>query len=89
MVAAVFQEGQDEPLDLRRWVSGRTDVRRDEKIGRQVTSFFKAHGVKRVAGLDRITSCPHEGGPDYPEGEKCPFCPFWANRDRWTGEIEE
>ena len=23
---------------------------------------------------------------DYP-GPTCPQCPFWANRDRWTGEI--
>ncbi|MBN1449834.1 MAG: hypothetical protein JW963_02375 [Anaerolineales bacterium] len=23
---------------------------------------------------------------DYPEGEKCPHCPFWTHRDRWTGE---
>ena len=89
VVAAVFREGQDEPLELRRWVSGRTDVRHDEKIGRQVTSFLKTHGVKRVAGLDRIIGGPHEEGLDYPQGKKCSFCPFWANRDRWTGEIEE
>jgi hypothetical protein len=33
-------------------------------------------------------SCPHEERIDYPEGEKCPSCPFWANRNRFTGEIE-
>ena len=27
---------------------------------------------------------------DYPKGEKCPVCPFWADRNRWTGEkVEE
>jgi hypothetical protein len=29
---------------------------------------------------------PHEEGIDYPEGKTCPQCPFWASRDRWTGE---
>jgi hypothetical protein len=24
---------------------------------------------------------------NYPEGEKCMQCPFWAHRDRWSGEI--
>jgi hypothetical protein len=36
---------------------------------------------------DRIIGCPHEEGDDYPEGEPCPMCDFWKNRDRWTGEI--
>jgi hypothetical protein len=27
-----------------------------------------------------------EEGIDYPEGSKCPECPFWADRDRFTGE---
>jgi hypothetical protein len=34
---------------------------------------------------DRIIGCPHEEGIDY-EGAACPACPFWAGRDRWTGE---
>ena len=24
---------------------------------------------------------------DYPEGGVCPQCPFWAHRDRWTGDV--
>jgi hypothetical protein len=42
--------------------------------------------VKTVAMTDRIIGCPHEEGIDY-EGPVCPHCPFWANRDRWTGEV--
>ena len=30
---------------------------------------------------------PLEEGVDYPEGQTCPSCPYWANRDRWTGEV--
>ncbi len=34
-----------------------------------------------------IIGCPHEEGIDYPDGEVCPQCPFWARRDRFTGEL--
>jgi hypothetical protein len=23
----------------------------------------------------------------HPEGEPCPECPYWAGRDRWTGQL--
>jgi hypothetical protein len=36
---------------------------------------------------DRIIGCPHEEGKDYPAGDVCPQCPFWANRDRFTHEL--
>ena len=41
--------------------------------------------AKSVVMTDRIIGCPHEEGIDY-EGDTCPVCPFWAGRDRWTGE---
>ena len=41
--------------------------------------------AKSVVMTDRIIGCPHEEGIDY-EGVTCPACPFWAGRDRWTGE---
>jgi hypothetical protein len=34
---------------------------------------------------DRIIGCPHEEGIDYPLGSTCPLCPFWKDKDRWTG----
>ncbi len=49
--------------------------------------FIKNQGVRRVAVTDKIIGCSHEDGIDYPKGEACPQCPFWAYRDRWTGEI--
>jgi hypothetical protein len=36
--------------------------------------------------VDRVIGCPHEEGIDY-EGPTCPHCPYWAGRDRWTGEV--
>lgn len=26
-----------------------------------------------------------EEGIDYPDGEACPQCPYWAGRDRFSG----
>lgn len=48
--------------------------------------FIDRAGVKTVAMADRIIGCPHEEGIDY-EGPTCPRCPYWAGRDRWTGEM--
>jgi len=41
--------------------------------------------VRSVLITNRIIGCPHEEGIDYPEGDVCPKCPYWAHRDRWTG----
>jgi hypothetical protein len=40
--------------------------------------------VARV-GRRRAHRNPHEERIDYPEGEACPQCPFWAGRDRFAG----
>lgn len=88
VVAAIAKKGGDDIIDLKRWVSGRTDVRRDAKIQGEIIAFFQQYNVKNVVYTDRIIGCPHEEGPDYPKGEDCPFCPFWAGRDRWTGEMK-
>ena len=42
--------------------------------------FFLEHGVKSVVMTDRNMGCPHEEGPDFPQGEDCPFCPFWRGK---------
>lgn len=87
-VAIVATEGGT-PDPLQRWLSDTSDVRTDPLIMEALLRFIEEHGAKTVVSPNRIIGCPHEEGIDYPEGEKCPQCPFWANRDRWTGEIEE
>lgn len=72
---------------LQRWFSGHEDARADPGIARQIGEFIEAHGAKSVALVDRIIGCPHEERIDYPEGTACPQCPFWANRDRWSGQL--
>ena len=54
---------------------------------RAIVEFIERQGVKTVVLADRIIGCPHEEGVDYPSGEKCPECPFWATRDRWSGDV--
>ncbi len=84
-VGIVRAEGS-EPEVVERWHSEDEDVRYSAAIGKGIVAFIKKHGVKSSVMTDRIIGCPHEEGIDYPEGEVCPKCPFWAGRDRWTGE---
>lgn len=82
VVGIVHVEGGDaEPLE--RWFAQAGDIRNDAVVMQQALQFIRSHAVKSVVMTDRIIGCPHEEGIDYPEGEACPRCPFWANRDRW------
>lgn len=74
-----------EVSDLRRWFSASADIRNDATVAQEVLGFIDAAGAKSVIMTDRIIGCPHEEGVDYDEGQSCPSCPFWAGRDRWTG----
>src|SRR4051812_14924641 len=75
------------PETAARHASEDRDVRSDPTVGREILDLLRLHGVKSVVMTDRIIGCPHEQGADYPEGAVCPQCPFWAHRDRWTGEV--
>jgi hypothetical protein len=77
--------GAVEPL--KRWFSEVRDIRLDPEIDEAILHFLQQNGVKSVVIPDRILGCPHEEGIDYPDGEKCPKCTYWANRDRFTGEV--
>jgi hypothetical protein len=85
-VGVVTREGA-EPADLERWFSDTSDVRDDEGINKAIVEFIEHQGVKTVVVAERIIGCPHEEGVDYPSGDKCPKCPFWATRDRWSGDV--
>ncbi len=74
---------------LERWHSDEIDIRRDVAVGEEIVAFVRRHGARSVVMSDRIMGCPHEEGIDYPVGQVCPQCPFWADRDRFTGETVE
>ena len=79
------EHAEAEPVE--RWLSDDLDVRKDSTIGEHILAFIRQHGAKTVVMSDGIIGCPHEEGTDYPQGQVCPQCPFWAHRDRWSGEI--
>ena len=85
-VAILNAEGA-EPSALQRWFTGIGDVRTDPAIANEILQFVRDHGAKSVVTTERIIGCPHEEGIDYPEGQVCPQCPFWAHRDRWSGDM--
>ena len=74
------------PSILKRWCNEDTDIRIDRITNEEIIKFIKENGAKSVVMTDQIMGCPHEEGVDYPDGTKCPKCPFWAIRDRFTGE---
>jgi hypothetical protein len=86
-VGIVHSDNESDPIDMKKWFSDTTDVRRDREISVEILEFIKKSGAKSVVIADRILGCPHEEGIDYPEGSTCPKCQFWKNRDRFTGEV--
>ena len=85
-VGIVKYEGADaDPVE--RWFCPSTDARTDPEVTEAVVRFIDQQVVRSVVSVNRIIGCPHEEGIDYPEGENCPLCPFWSNRDRWSGQI--
>ena len=82
----ILEEG-GEVDPLQRWFNEASDIRLDARVAEEIVAFLEQHGAKSVVTPDRILGCPHEEGTDYPDGEKCPQCPYWATRDRFTGEV--
>jgi hypothetical protein len=77
IAAGVITSATAEPI-VKRWVA--TDVTTNPKIQQEMREFFTEHGVKSVALSEGNMGCPHEEGEDFPVGEDCPFCPFWAGK---------
>ncbi len=86
VVAGVFMTEHSE-AEMRKWFSDAEDVRASEEIADEIVEFLRANNVRSVAMKEGIFGCPHEEGVDYAMGGTCPHCPFWANRDRYTGKV--
>ena len=87
VVGIILTEKDEQAAEVKKWLSSGIDVREDQTILQEVLAYIQEKGARRVTLGERIFGCPHEEGIDYPLGEACPECPFWANRDRWTGEL--
>jgi hypothetical protein len=77
IAAGVILHDGAEPI-MKRWMA--TDVTTNPKVQREMKDFFQQHGVKSVAMTEGNMGCPHEEGEDFPQGEDCPFCPFWKGK---------
>ncbi len=86
VVASIVEGPEEKPSEMRKWFDEQEDLRHRTDVLDEVTAFFERFGVLSVAMSDRIIGCPHEEGIDY-DGPICPECPFWAGRNRWTGEL--
>ena len=75
---------KDSEAQLHKWFreSPDADLRYDIKLQNTWIDIIRREGVRSVAMLEEINGCPHEEGVDYPLGEVCPACPFWAHRRR-------
>lgn len=85
-VAVGIVNEKNEVLFMEKWFSESSDIRFDRIVNQQILDFIRKQNAKSVAMTDGIIGCPHEEGIDYPEGQSCPQCPFWKNRDRFSGE---
>jgi hypothetical protein len=86
VAVGIVRDDAGEVTSLQRWHTADGDVRDDPAVATSILTFMRAEGVRSVVMVDRIIGCPHEEGVDYPLGATCPECPYWAERDRWTGE---
>ena len=86
VVVGIVTKEDAEPEEMQRWFA-EDDVRKDPAILEEVLEFIESNRVRSVVMIDQVIGCPHEEGVDYPEGQSCPRCPFWAYRDRWSGNV--
>lgn len=89
VAVGIITHENGEPDPLWRLFSEEIDARMDLEITNQILAFIKEHEAVSVASVATILGCPHEEAIDYPEGQNCPQCPYWANRNRWNGLAEE
>src|SRR4029077_1894506 len=54
----------------------------DTKLQNTWIEILRREGGRSLAMMEEINGCPHEEGVDYPLGQVCPACPFWAKRQR-------
>ena len=58
------------------------DLRYNVGLQNDWIRVIRRERCKSLALLEEINGCPHQERIDYPEGEPCPKCPFWAGRER-------
>ena len=86
VVVACMEDDTENIASMERWSStDGSDLRKADDTALRIDTLLKKWGARSTVMVEAIIGCPHEEGIDYPEGESCPQCPFWKNRDRWSG----
>lgn len=78
LVVAILKRPDRDPGALEQWVG--TDIAYIAKTEAEIRAFMNQNKVKTVVAATAVLGCPHEEGEDFPEGEDCPFCPFWRGK---------
>lgn len=86
VVCSIRESEGAEPKPMKKWFT-ESDAMKSEAILSQVLAFIEENAAATVAIAESTMGCPHEEGIDYPQGESCPKCPYWKNRDRFTHEL--
>jgi hypothetical protein len=84
VTVGIFEEEGDEPELFRYFAEDERDLRHDVAQNKSIVALLRQREVASLSMLELINGCPHEEGIDYPEGEDCPECPFWAGTIRPT-----
>ena len=87
-VVTIVPSKEADPTFQETFTAEQGDLRGDPFVGEKVLAFVERHDARSVFVAEEILGCPHEEGVDYPEGERCPACPFWIERDRWAATKE-
>jgi len=82
-VLGIFLHDGDEGT-IHRYFSEDKDVRFKIDVQEDVLARLREHQVRTLVMREKLLGCPHEEGVDYPEGEVCPKCPYWKDRDRFA-----
>ena len=82
VLGIILSKGSE--AQLHKWFreSATVDLRYDIKLQNAWIEIIRREAVRSLAMVEEINGCPHEEGQDYPLGEVCPVCPFWAHRRR-------
>ena len=76
IVASVHLGEND--IVLERFVG--SNILHDPKTVERIHRFFAPHGIGKMTMTSGNFGCPHEEGEDFPRGQDCPFCPYWAGK---------
>lgn len=53
-------------------------VHEDGDVQQDIEATMEDWGLDTLVVSQGVAGCPHEENVDFPEGQDCPECPFWA-----------